>query len=330
MKKVGIIFGGMSSEHDVSVVSGNSVLKHINKEKYEIYPIYISKDGNWYEYEETKDEIEIGYEVQKKKLIENILKYLQNLDIVFPVLHGAYGEDGTIQGLLECMKVPYVGCKVLASSIGMDKAYTKILFEKAGLKQVKYCYIKKYNNKYIFVNKNLDEEIMGIDDITNKIQGNIKYPMFVKPSRAGSSVGINKAKNSIELKKAIEYAEKFDKKIIIEEGIKAREIECAVLGNEEALSSGTGEIIPADEFYSYDAKYKNAQSRTIVPSGIKQEEEVKKLAVKAFKAIDGTGLARVDFFLTDEGDIYINEINTMPGFTSISMYSKLWEQAGLD
>lgn len=202
--------------------------------------------------------------------------------------------------------------------------------KKRGIKQVKYCYIRKYKEKYAYIDENLNEAQMELEEIIDKIEQELEYPMFVKPSCAGSSIGINKTKNKEELEKAIKYAGEFDNKIIIEQGINAREIECAVLGNEEVISSGTGEIIPADEFYNYDAKYNNVKSRTLIPSKIEQEEKIRELAVKAFKAIDGSGLARVDFFVTEQGEIYINEINTMPGFTNISMYAKLWKQAGIE
>lgn len=192
--------------------------------------------------------------------------------------------------------------------------------------QAKYCYIKKVNNEFIYIDKNFNEKELDLKNIIFKLG----FPMFVKPSNAGSSVGIRKVNNKEELHEAIKYASEFDNKIIVEEAIKGREIECAVIGNEEVEASGTGEVIAADEFYSYDAKYKNSQSKTIIPSGIKEEQEVRKMAINAFKAIDGKGLSRVDFFVTNDSKIYINEINTMPGFTNISMYAKLWKEAGID
>ncbi len=321
--RIGVIFGGMSTENEVSVVSAKSIMENLNKDKYEIFPIYIGKDGTWYEQKENK-----------QNEIENVIKYLKQLDILFPVLHGLYGEDGTIQGLFELIKKPYVGCGVLASSIGMDKAYTKIIFEKAGLKQAKCEYIRKYKNddNYIYIDKTFDEKNMSLEEITEQIEKNIKYPMFVKPSNSGSSVGINKAKNKDELKNAIKYASEFDTKILIEQGIIGREVECAVLGNEEVIASVVGEVKSAEEFYSYDAKYNNENSKTEIPAKISEElsDEIRKQAIKAFKAIDGKGLARVDFFIEKETEkIYINEINTMPGFTSISMYPKLFEKAGI-
>lgn len=335
--KLGIIFGGMSTEHDVSLVSATSIIESLNKEKYEIVPIYIDINGSWFKYTKNINEIKIlniGEELKELENIKEPITMLKELDVIFPVLHGLYGEDGTIQGLLELIKTPYVGCKVLSSAISMDKAYTKIIFERAGLKQVKYEYVKKLKNKdtYIHIDKNFNDQILGLDELCKKIVSNLKFPMFVKPSNSGSSVGIKKVKNIEELKSAIEYAANFDEKILVEEGIDAREIECAVLGRQDAVASCLGEIVPAEEFYSYDAKYKNAESKVVIPANISEKlsEKIRKYAIKAFKAVDGNGLARVDFFIENEtNEIYINEINTMPGFTKISMYPKLWEASGL-
>lgn len=331
-EKLGIIFGGMSTENEVSVVSANSILKNIDREKYEIFPIYIGKDGRWYQYIESENERGLGDEVSNKKEIENVMEYLKNLDILFPVLHGLYGEDGTIQGLFELLKKPYVGCGVLASSVGMDKVYTKIVFDKAGLKQAKYEYIKKYKNNYIYVDKTFCEETLTLDEVVQKVITNLKFPMFIKPSNSGSSVGVNKAENKDELKEYIEHASQFDCKILIEEGIVGKEVECAVLGNEEVIASCVGEVKSAEDFYSYEAKYKNEKSRTDIPADIPQNisDEIRKQAMKAFKAIDGKGLSRVDFFIENQThQIYINEINTLPGFTNISMYPKLFETSGI-
>ncbi len=332
MKKLGVIFGGMSTENEISVISAKSVLKNLDREKYQIYPIYIDKRGEWYKYIENSNDSEIEEEIRNKEKITNIIEYLKGLDIIFPVLHGLYGEDGTIQGLFELIKKPYVGCKVLASSVGMDKVYTKIIFEKAGLNQVKYEYIRKYKNKYIYVDSNFNEQILSIEKIVETISRKLKFPMFIKPSNSGSSVGINKANNEEELKKYIEYAAEYDNKILIEEGIDGQEVECAVLGNEEVIASCVGEIISAEEFYSYNAKYNDEQSRTYIPANISEEisAKIQKQAIKAFKAINGSGLSRVDFFVEkNTNKIYINEINTLPGFTNISMYPKLFEKSGI-
>lgn len=333
--KVGVIFGGISTEHDVSIVSATSVIKNLNKEKYDITPIYISKDGKWYIYTKGVEEIEvlkIGEAIREKSIIENLEQCLKEFDVVFPVLHGLGGEDGTIQGMLELFGVPYVGCGVLASSIGMDKVYTKIVFEKAGIKQANYEYVRKYNDKYIYVDKNFNEKILDLEEVSKIIDETLEYPMFVKPSNSGSSVGVTKADNIEELEKAIEYASKYDRKILVEQGLKGKEVECAVLGNEEVISSCVGEIKPAEEFYSFDAKYKNSESKVLIPADLPKEmsNEIRKLAIKAFKAIDGKGLSRVDFFADEKNEeIYINEINTMPGFTQISMYPKLFENIGI-
>ena len=296
MKKIGVVFGGMSTESKISYISGVSVIKNLNKEKYDIFPIFIDKEGKWFK---INMPVEGQIKIDKKEQIENVFKYLKNMDVIFPVLHGLYGEDGTIQGLCEMLKVPYVGCGVLASSVGMDKVYTKIIFDKAEINQTKYVYIRKYNDKYIYVDDKFNEKILDFDEIIKLITKKIKFSMFVKPSNSGSSLGINKANSVEELKVAIKEGELYDKKILIEEGIEGKEIECAVLGNENVQSSCVGEIKPSDEFYSYDAKYKNKDSKLFIPADISEQksEEIRKLAVKAFKAIDGKGLARVDFFI---------------------------------
>ena len=321
MIKLGVILGGMSTENEVSEKSANSVINNLDKTKYEIVPIYIDKKGNWFEYE-------------NKKPIENIVNYLKDLDVVFPVLHGLYGEDGTIQGMLELLKIPYVGCGIIASSTGMDKTYTKIIFEKANINQAKHIYIKDFKeDKVTLVEADLEEKKINLEEVIKLINDNLKFPLFIKPSRSGSSVGVNKAENIEELKNAILEAFKFDSKVLIEQGIKGKEVECAVLGNSKigVEASRVGEILSAEDFYTFDAKYENQNSKTVIPASItdEQQEEIRKLAAKAFKAIDGNGLSRVDFFVEDgTGKVYLNEINTMPGFTNISMYPKLMEDFG--
>ena len=317
MIKLGVIYGGVSTEHDVSEMSAKSVIDNLNKEKYEIHEIYINKYGKWYEVKD--DEVEEIY---------NIIWTLKELDVVFPVLHGLGGEDGTIQGMLEMMQVPYVGCGVLASSVGMDKAYTKIIFDKAGIPQAPYIYIRKKDNEYVIIDENFNEEEFELEKITEKLQ----FPMFVKPSNSGSSVGVKKATNKEELKMAVENAGQYDKKILVEQGIDAKEVECAILDGKELQASTVGEIMSAEDYYSFDAKYNIPESKTVIPAKITEEqiETVRKLALKAFKAIDGKGLARVDFFVENKTNkIYINEINTMPGFTKISMYPKLFDAVGI-
>ena len=332
--KLGVIFGGMSTEHDVSVVSGSSVIKHLKKEKYDITPIYIDKDGRWFLYAKNINEIDIlniGDELTELEKIEDPMKVLKNMDVVFPVLHGLYGEDGTIQGLLELLSVPYVGCRVLGSSLCMDKVYTKCILEKAKINQAKYAYVRRLDESYIYIDDEFNETVCSIENVCEKVIEKCGLPVFVKPSNSGSSVGINKARNVDELKEAIEYAGRFDSKIVIEENIDAREIECAVIGNEDVSASCVGEILPAEDFYSFDAKYKNSESRVVIPANISEEisEKVRNMAKKAFKATDCKGLARVDFFVEKSTNkIYLNEINTMPGFTTISMYPQLWGKCG--
>ena len=331
--KVGVIFGGMSTEHDVSIVSGTSVAKKLDIEKYNVNPIYINKEGKWYKCKDISKVYKVGDSMEDIEQIENVTEYLKEFDVLFPVLHGLYGEDGTIQGLFELLKKPYVGCKVLGSSIAMDKVYAKIIFEKANIKQANYEYIKKDKNEYIYIDKNFNEKRNTLKDICKIIDMNLKYPMFIKPSNSGSSVGINKANNIKELEEYIQYASKYDSKILVEENLIGKEIECSVLGNEEVKASCLGEIIPAENFYTFDAKYNNSESKLIIPANINEElsNKVRNIAIKAFKAIDGKGFARVDFFVNEKtNDIYLNEINTIPGFTEISMYPKLWEQSGLE
>lgn len=331
--KVGVIFGGMSTEHDVSIVSGTSVAKKINTNKYDVFPIYIDNNGNWYKCIDISKKYQVGDKIENIEEINNVIEYLKELDVLFPVLHGLYGEDGTVQGLFELLKIPYVGCKVLGSSIAMDKVYSKIIFDKANIKQANYEYIRKDNEEYIYIDKEFNEKKYKLKDVCKVIDKKLTYPMFIKPSNSGSSVGINKANNIDELEEYIEYASKYDTKILIEENLIGKEVECSVLGNEDVKASCIGEIAPAESFYTFDAKYKNSESKLTIPANINKElsDKVRNTAIKAFKAIDGKEFARVDFFVNEKTEeIYINEINTLPGFTEISMYPKLWEQSGLE
>ena len=314
--KLGIIYGGLSTEHEVSINSAKSIIDNIDKDKYEIYKIYIDKKGNWYK-EDNK--------------IDNVFDYLRNLDVIFPVLHGLYGEDGTIEGLFELLGVPYVGCNVLSSSICMDKIYTKMILDKIGIDTAKYIYVKKVKDKYIYINNTFEEKELSLEEISLLVEDSLSFPVFVKPSRSGSSIGINKAHNKEELIKYIKYASGFDSKILIEENIIGRELECAILGNDLVEASPIGEILPKGEFYSYNAKYID-DSETLIPNDIDKivYDKIRSIAVKAYKALDCRGLSRVDFFLEkDTNRIILNEINTMPGFTTISMYPKLWESVGI-
>lgn len=339
MIKLGIIFGGMSTEHEVSVASATSIIQNLDKEKYEIYPIYIDQTGIWNEYNKPINEIKslaVGDKLTEIKPVSNVIEYLKNMDLIFPVLHGLYGEDGTIQGMLELLKIPYVGSRVLGSSISMDKIYTKIILKEAGIPQANSIYIKAVRNKnqtvFQYINKQFEEQNVSIAQIVEIIQSTIHFPLFVKPSNSGSSVGVHKVTNEAELKEALIDAGMYDTKILLEEEIIGRELECAVLGNKEVKAACVGEVLSTEEFYTFEAKYQNVESRILIPAKIPKEKlkEIQNLAIKAFKAVDAKGLARVDFFIRQsDGRIYINEINTMPGFTQTSMYPKLWEESGL-
>lgn len=326
--KIAIIVGGMSSEHDVSLMSGKSILEKINKQKYEIKVIYIKKNSNVYEYTGEYDKIT---ELNTSDLImkDNLIEAIKNCEVVFPVLHGKYGEDGCIQGVFEMIKKPFVGCGVFASSACMDKEFTKKLVSLAGIKVAKSIIINKKDHDYTC---NLEDKEYIIEEICQKAEKEINYPMFIKPSREGSSFGVTKANNKEELINSIREAERFDNKILIEEEIKGRELECAVLGNEHVITSEVGEVKAAESFYTFDAKYNNPESQTIIPAKIKNEEreKIKKAAKLAYKALNCQGLSRVDFFLKENGEIVLNEINTLPGFTKISMYPKLFEEIGIE
>lgn len=332
MKKVLVLFGGMSTEHVVSRVSASYVLQNISKEKFEVGVIGIDKNGEFLEYTGKYEDVPNENWKEFTNKIQDLVSYIKEYDVAFPVLHGLYGEDGTIQGLFELLKVPYVGCKVLASSVAMDKIYTKIVFDRAKIKQTPSMYLKVVGDKMTLVQDNF-EEVTGDTKIFEMLEGNLGYPMFVKPSNSGSSVGVCKAKNREELVAGINEAKKYDRKLLIEKGINCREIECAVLELDgEVKASILGEILPAGEFYSYESKYEDENSGVLIPARVDESvsEYIRATALRAFKAIDGSGLSRVDFFIDkDTNEVYLNEINTMPGFTSISMYPKLWEKTGI-
>ena len=360
MKKlrVGVIYGGRSGEHEVSVASAASIIKHLDRSRYEPVPIRIEKDGRWTLADKAPTAISAADVIEHVRLeaarpvrpgreahlvahpgedtvlaIERRMASAEldpsgaatvtgvGLDVVFPVLHGPYGEDGTVQGLLELANVPYVGAGVLGSAVGMDKAVMKTLFIARNLPVGPYMVV-------------LRPEWHGdVDAVTRRVTEELRYPVFVKPANLGSSVGISKAKSEADLRTAMELALQFDRKIVIEAGIvNAREIECAVLGNDDPQASIPGEIIPSREFYDYEAKYLDDASKVVIPASLRDNEarEVQRLAIEAFRAVDCAGMARVDFFVTrDDGRIYVNEVNTIPGFTTISMYPKMWEASGL-
>jgi D-alanine-D-alanine ligase len=367
--KVGVLFGGRSGEHEVSLLSAASVLKAINKDKYEVVPIGISKEGRWLTATHAErllqgnansgdgsqsqlragdpaatssaavlakgDSVIVPPVPQSHGMMpfESAAKAGASLqdepgiqvDVIFPVLHGTFGEDGTIQGLFELADIPYVGAGVLGSSAGMDKDVMKKLFAAAGLPIVKHVTVLRPQWE--------KEPKKAIKEIESKL----KYPVFVKPANLGSSVGISKARNRKELPAAMDEAARYDRKIVIEQGVggskhKARELECSVLGNDDPKASIVGEIVPATEFYDYNAKYIDAGSQLVIPAKLSKKlaKSVQEMAIKAFQAVDCSGLARVDFLMDPKaGKLFLNEINTMPGFTSISMYPKLWSASGL-
>lgn len=327
--KLGVIFGSKSTEHDVSVVSASYIIKNLNKKKYDIYPIYIDKNNDWYEVLDTPKIYKIGEVPGDIKAINNVLKYLKGMDVIIPAMHGLYGEDGAIQGFLKIVGVPCVGCNILASSVCMDKVYTKILLKNASINVTPDLYIRYENNKFYYVNQNFDLVDVTVLDIDKLILKNLNYPVYVKPSNSGSSVGISKASNKDELNVALYEAKKYDEKILIEKAIDAREIECAVLND---LVSIPGEVLSVTEFYSYDSKYKNSKSKTVIPVLISDDmiQDIQDVAKRAFRAVDAKGMARIDFFIDKKtNEIYLNEINTIPGFTEISMYPKLIENMGI-
>ena len=382
MKKlrVGILFGGRSGEHEVSLLSAASVLHAINKDKYDVVPIGITKDGRWLTAEHAENLLQGKIVLEPRQLRagdpettpaaavlargeavivppepvhrqSGLVPFQSeaaltrrasdraiNVDVIFPVLHGTFGEDGTIQGLLELADIAYVGAGVLGSAAGMDKDVMKSLFIAAGIPIVRHVTILRSAWE-------LDFKKNGAKKIHKLVESKLKYPVFVKPANLGSSVGISKAHNRKELGPAIEEAAKFDRKIVIEQGVggkkkKAREIECSVLGNDDPAASVPGEIVPGKEFYDYTAKYLDEGSQLIIPAKLSKADtkRVQELAIAAFKAVDCSGLARVDFLMEPasgkgsrkkSGRIFLNEINTMPGFTAISMYPKLWAASGL-
>jgi D-alanine-D-alanine ligase len=366
--RVGILFGGRSGEHEVSLLSAASVLNAIDKEKYEIVPIGITKDGRWLTAEHAENLLTGKLMLEPRNLragdpdmtasaavlargeavvvppepvhrqsglvpfqtdaamMRRASDRAINVDVIFPVLHGTFGEDGTIQGLLELADIPYVGAGVLGSAAGMDKDIMKSLFIAVGIPIV----------RHVTLLRSAWEK--DPKQVQKRVESKLTYPVFVKPANLGSSVGISKAHNRKELGPAIEEAAKFDRKIVIEQGVggkkeKAREIECSVLGNDEPVASVPGEIVPGKEFYDYRAKYLDEGSELIIPAKLTKAEtkRVQDLAVAGFQAVDCSGLARVDFLMDPKTrKIYLNEINTMPGFTSISMYPKLWAASGLE
>lgn len=333
-KRIAVLFGGQSSEHIVSCMSAANVIEQIDTLRYELLLIGITEDGHWLKTESVEAirsgawregtvEAIISPDATKKCVIlkEDGVSREVPIDVTFPVLHGMYGEDGTIQGLFELAKIPYVGCGVLASAVSMDKLYTKIIVDDLGIRQADYVPVMVWK-----MHKDMDA-------VVRQVEAKFSYPVFIKPSNAGSSKGVSKAENREQLIEGLEEAAKHDRKILVEETIVGHEIECAVLGGGQkpVHSSGVGEILAAAAFYDFEAKYFNEESRTVIHPELPGDsaERVRKAAEQIFNAVDGYGLARVDFFVTKEGEVIFNEINTMPGFTAISMYPMLWEAAGI-
>ncbi len=332
-KNLCVIFGGESPEHDISQKSVTSVLNNLDEDKYNIYTLGITRDGRWLLYTGDKALIEPGeWENDTEHLttafispdssVQGIIvcgdsPRIIHIDVIFPVLHGEYGEDGTVQGLFELSHIPYVGMGVLASANAMDKTYSKLVFDAAGIPQA----------DWVVVNDGDDFEARA-DEIEEKLG----YPCFVKPARLGSSVGIGKAHDRAELLSALANAAKYDRRMLVEEHIDGHEVECAVLGNADAAATTVGEIMPTVEYYDFDAKYNDNSTLLVIPAGLPEEtiEKIREYSITAFKALDGQGLSRVDFFVKySDGSIILNEINTMPGFTNISMYPKLWNASGI-
>jgi D-alanine-D-alanine ligase len=320
--RVGVIFGGRSGEHEVSLRSAESIMRSLDPAKYEVVPIAITHEGRWLGSRNAMAMLSAGEAIQAALTSAEPMAVLPEprengpVDVFFPIVHGTYGEDGTIQGLLELAGIPYVGAGVLGSAVGMDKDVMKRLLREAGLPIGDF-----------WVTRAKD-----IDAFTREFSAELPYPVFVKPANLGSSVGITKARNASELPKSLAVAAEFDRKIVVEKGIDAREIELSVLGNDDPKASVPGEIVPAREFYDYQAKYVSDDSRLIIPAPLKEAQvrNAQALAVQAFQALECSGLARVDLFLEKPtGKFFVNEINTLPGFTSISMYPKLWEASGL-
>ncbi|MEG0473837.1 MAG: D-alanine--D-alanine ligase [Solibacillus sp.] len=327
-KRIGLLYGGKSAEHEVSLSTAQAVTQALNFNEYDVYPIFITLDGEWRVgpqlIEPAQSPEQLQFESTAVHAANNIMQFIEAhaknpFDVVFPLLHGTNGEDGTVQGFLDVLNIPYVGNGVLSSAAGMDKVVMKQLFEMADLPQLPYVY---------FIRSEWDGDR---SKWIEKCERKLGYPMFVKPANLGSSVGISKATNTQEFEKAVQFALQYDRKIVVEQGVIAREIELAVLGNDTPEVSVAGEIKPVTEFYDYDSKYKDGSTVLIIPAELQGNvyQNLVGMAKKAFKAIDGSGLVRADFFVTADDELYINEVNTMPGFTPVSMYPLLWQHTAV-
>ena len=326
--RLGLIFGGQSLEHEVSVVSAQHV-KEAARDRFDVVPIGVTKTGAWLTPEETQRQLDRDDEPYKKAMElagadgllarPQALTALREIDVAFPLIHGTFGEDGTLQGFLELAGVPYVGAGVAASAIGMDKALMKRIFRQAGLDVVDYMVVR------------LSQYKTRARELGDAVETSIGYPAFVKPANGGSSVGITRVRSREDLSAAFALAFSHDRKVLVEKAVEAREIECAVLGNDDPEASPLGEISYTREFYDYEAKYLDPNTRLIIPAQLPYETErrIRELAVRGYRAIDCAGMGRMDFFLTEDGQVYIDEVNTLPGFTPGSMYPRLWQHAGL-
>lgn len=323
-RKLGLVYGGKSAEHEVSLSTARAVTHAVDFDKYEVIPVYITYSGEWRKGDallapaETIEQLRLERDVERPDCIRDFLNGTGTPDIILPLLHGTNGEDGTVQGLFEVMNIPYAGNGVLASSAGMDKVVMKQLFQHVGLKQVPYVYFIRTQWR-----KDRDYWI-------EKMEQELSFPMFVKPANLGSSVGISKAVDHESLVKAVDFALKFDRKIIVEQGITAREVEVSVLGNDDPVCSILGEIKPVATFYDYEAKYQDGSTELLIPAPVTDEVQttLKDMAIRAFKVLDCAGLVRADFFVTANDEVLINEVNTMPGFTPTSMFPLLWQNTG--
>lgn len=320
--KIFLVYGGKSAEHDISIISAYHILQEIYYEYYQVLPIYITPEGEWVKGQiiDTKEGIPSLSELRKIKGDRfDFNEFREDNSVVFPVLHGPNGEDGTVQGLFETLNVPYVGAGVLASAAGMDKIVSKVLFKDAGIPIVPYETVTTA------------DWAANPEDVSNRIMDNLPFPLYVKPANLGSSVGISEVNDPEELATAINLAFDYDHRVLVEEGVNATEVEVAVLGNEDVHTSVVGALVKEAQFYDYDSKYIDNEVTLQIPADLPKDVSttLREYATKAFIAIDGSGLSRVDFFVTDDFEIYINEINTFPGFTPISMYPKLWEETGL-
>jgi D-alanine-D-alanine ligase len=332
--RVGVILGGRSGEHEVSVTSASCVIDAMDRDKYDVVPIGITKQGSWFAFGDVLGGLKSGT-VEDRALpvaligepsrrgifvVDGGASRWQELDVIFPVLHGPYGEDGTLQGLLEMVDIPYVGAGVLGSALSMDKVMTKVVLEAKGLPVVDYV---------TFLKRDWERDREGT---LKAVESEFPYPCFIKPANLGSSVGISKAHDREELISSIDLATRYDRRVLVERSLDVREIECSVLGNDEPAVSLPGEIVPCNEFYDYRAKYIDDRSELIIPARLPEEvqSQIRQLAASTFLAVEASGMARVDLFIDrNDESLYINELNTIPGFTPISMYPKLWEASGV-